>query len=162
MTKFNRDYDSILKTLNEVETPDSRNEWMQVVVDLLWDALADQGVSWVGFYLDSPQPGSDGEQCLILGPRRDKPACSPIGMHGVCGNSYLSRKTYIVKDIRELGENYIACDRKDQSEIVIPIVDENDECYGVLDLDSYEAGAFNEVDDVGLRRVLRAVGFIAG
>ncbi|MCH8345127.1 MAG: hypothetical protein IH983_14235, partial [Planctomycetes bacterium] len=59
----------------------SRQQRMWAVVDALWETLHDKGVSWVGLYLD--QPGDPDDQRLVLGPCRDKPACSPIGLHGV-------------------------------------------------------------------------------
>jgi len=125
---------------------------MRSVVDALWDALQDTAVSWVGFYVH------EGAEELILGPRRDKAACSPIGLHGVCGQAFRLRKPIIVRDVTELGENYIACDPRDRSEVVVPLFDESGSCWGVLDLDSHEVGAFDDTDVTGLQQVLRAAG----
>ena len=99
---------------------------------------------------------------MILGPRRDKPACSPIGLHGVCGKALLSKETLIVRDVKELGDDYIACDPRDQSEIVIPLIDEHGICWGVLDIDSYEIGAFDKSDLRGLSVLLRTAELLAG
>ncbi len=148
-----RRYDEIATRLTPAGPPEQR---MQRVVDVLWEALHEQGVSWVGFYLDVP--GAPDEQRLVLGPRRDKPACSPIGLHGVCGQSLTSRKTRIVRDVADLGPNYIACDPRDRSEIVVPLIDHDGTCRAVLDLDSWEVGAFDEHDERGLRTVLEAAG----
>lgn len=131
---------------------------MQAVVDALWDAFAAQGYSWVGFYLEAPD-APEAER-LVLGPRRDKPACSPIGLHGACGTAFLSKQTLIVRDVKDLGENYVACDPRDQSEIVIPMIDAAGTCWGVLDIDSFEIGAFDERDEAGLKSVLTAGGFV--
>jgi putative methionine-R-sulfoxide reductase with GAF domain len=125
---------------------------MQVVVDALWDALEPRGVSWVGFYVH------EGGDELVLGPRRDKPACSPIGLHGACGQAFTNRRPLVVPDVTKLGANYIACDPRDRSEVVIPLSDNDGECWGVLDLDSHEVGAFDESDVAGLTEVLRAAG----
>ncbi len=125
---------------------------MQVFVDALWDALHSTGVSWVGFYLHE-----DGDE-LILGPRRDKPACSPIGLHGACGQTFTRRMPLVVRDVADLGEGYIACDPRDQSEVVLPVFSESGTCWGVLDLDSYHVGAFDERDVDGLHDVLVAAG----
>ncbi|TWT44787.1 Free methionine-R-sulfoxide reductase [Phycisphaerae bacterium RAS1] len=133
-------------------TSGDRASRMQAVVDALWDALHDKGVSWVGFYLH------EGADELTLGPRRDKPACSPIGLHGACGKAFLSRQPLVVRDVAELGANYIACDPRDRSEVVIPVFDERGRCWGVLDVDSHEVGAFDERDVQGLRAVLAAAG----
>ena len=127
---------------------------MRAVVDRLWEALGSQGASWVGFYVHpDPQAGE-----LVLAVCRDRPACSPIGLHGACGRALLERCILIVRDVANLGENYIACDPRDRSEIVVPCIDQTDACWGVLDLDSHESGAFDVADAEGLHRVLVAAG----
>ncbi|MBU0639596.1 MAG: GAF domain-containing protein [Planctomycetes bacterium] len=129
-----------------------RQQRMQAVVNALWDALHDTGVSWVGFYL----PGGPDE--LVLGPLRDTPACSPIGLHGVCGRAFTQRRPQVVHDVRELGEEYVACDPRDSSEVVVPLFEAAGACWGVLDLDSHEVGAFSAEDVAGLVEVLRVAG----
>ncbi len=154
---MHRQYDAISSALPPLPTS-SRAERMQVVVDLLWTHLASRGVSWVGFYLDRPDEPE--ETRLILGPSRDAPACSPIGLHGVCGQALVRKRTRIVRDVAELGPNYIACDPRDRSEIVIPLIDETETAWAVLDLDSREIGAFSESDDLALRGVLARAGLL--
>jgi len=129
---------------------------MQAVVDGLWAALGDSGVSWVGFYLDRPKEPDD--RRLVLGPHRDSPACSPIGLHGVCGMSLVQRRDVIIHDVSTLGDEYIACDPRDRSEICVPLIGDSGAVWAVLDLDSREVGAFGEDDAAGLRRVLAAAG----
>jgi len=128
---------------------------MRAVVDVLWESLSTAGVSWVGFYVN--QPGEPPDRRLVLGPCRNSPACSPIGLHGACGSCLLSGRALIVRDARELGQNYIACDPRDRSEVVVPLF-HDDSCWGVLDLDSHDVGSFNHADAEGLRRVLIAAG----
>ena len=129
-----------------------RTARMQAVVDALWSTLHPTGVSWVGFYL------SENRKELTLGPRRDKPACSPIGLHGACGRAFKLRRPFVVRDVSELGEDYIACDPLDLSEVVLPLFDESGACWGVLDLDSHKVGAFDSTDVEGLQKVLLAAG----
>ena len=131
---------------------------MQIVVDALWDGLHTTGVSWVGFSLG--QPGEPDDRRLILGPCRNKPACSPIGLHGLCGRAFVSGRTCIVADVRTLGSSYIACDPRDQSEIVLPLIDSAGRVWGVQDLDSWDVGSFRMDDDRGLRHVLVAAGLL--
>ncbi len=133
----------------------TREERMNTFVDLAWEAFHSTGVSWIGFYLHH------GKDELVLGPRRNKPACSPIGLHGACGKSFHSRKPLIVRDVAELGENYIACDPRDKSEVVLPLLDETGTCWGVLDLDSYDVGAFNDDDVKGLTLLLQKARLIS-
>lgn len=128
-------------------------ERMRLLTDILWDHLGPTGVSWCGFYI----PGEvEGEMVLLS--CKPKPACSPIGMHGACGQSFLAAKTLVVHDVRELGPNYVACDPRDQSEVVVPVTAHDGSCLGVLDLDSHDVGSFTEADAQGLLAVLRAAG----
>ncbi len=139
-----------------IPTTGDRDTRMQTVVDALWEEFARFGVSWVGFYLD--QPGKTDDERLLLGPHRDTPACSPIGLHGVCGLALTSRGPRIVDDVRSLGGAYVACDPRDRSEIVIALIDSDNACWGVLDLDSREVASFDESDAAGLITVLAAAG----
>jgi len=129
--------------------------------DLLWDALSPRGLSWVGFYLEDPEApaGPDGGG-MVLAARRDKPACSPIGLHGVCGQSFLEEAVRLVEDVALLGAGYIACDPRDRSEVVIPIY-RGGYRWGVLDADSHEVACFGTPDIHGLCSVLRAAGLLA-
>ncbi len=148
-----RPYDRIATGLSCSGTREQR---MQAVVDAQWEALHDKDVSWVGFYVD--RPGTSADERLELGPHLDKPACSPIGVHGVCGQALRFQRPRIVDDVSELADDYIACDPNDRSEIALPLVDEQGVCWGVLDLDSWETAAFDESDERGLRGVLAAAG----
>ena len=123
-------------------------ERMQIIADEIWREFGEhRPVSWVGFYL----LGS-GE--MTLGPRRDKPACSPIGLHGACGAAALAGKTVVVRDVRELGAAYIACDPRDLAEIVVPIRGRDGRVVGVLDVDSHSVGAFGETDRLALEQIV--------
>ena len=116
-------------------------------IDLAWEHLQTTGVSWIGFY----DLASD-ETEMILGPCQNRPACSPIGMHGACGQALKSGKTLIVDDVADLGDAYVACDPSDLSEIVIPIG--NDHARSVLDLDSQDPASFGPEDDFWLKKCL--------
>ncbi len=95
-------------------------------------------ISWVGFYL------YDGQK-LFLGPFQGKVACTLIDMgKGVCGTAAMRRQTVLVEDVDKF-PGHIACDPESRSEIVIPIIKNND-LYGVLDLDSKELNSFNKTD----------------
>jgi putative methionine-R-sulfoxide reductase with GAF domain len=148
-----RPYEDILRGMG---VDGDRATRMQKLVDLLWDRLAATGVSWIGFY--SKAPGRDE---MILEARRDKPACSPIGLHGACGRSWKSRRSLIVTDVSRLGAGYIACDPRDRSEAVVPLFEDNGTCWGVLDVDSYKVGAFTGEDAEGLARIVTAAGLSA-
>lgn len=129
-------------------------------IDLAWEALSPVGVSWIGFY----RRDADSDQ-LLLEQCRDRPACSPIGLHGVCGQALRHRRTRIVRDVAELGEDYVACDPRDRAEIVIPLgpsapdAEVAEVADRVLDLDSFDLDAFSDVDDRRLRAILDLAGF---
>ena len=144
-----RDYSAIVRQLKPTG---DRAERMRTTVDALWSVLRDTGVSWVGFYLH------EGANELVLGPMRDKPACSPIGLHGACGEAFTTRHPVLVHDVQERGPNYIACDPRDRSEVVIPCLNADGTCWGVLDLDSHDVGSFSPADAADLVAVLRAAG----
>lgn len=125
---------------------------MKGFVDAAWDALSPQGVSWIGFYFKD-----EGVDTMTLGHRRDKPACSPIGLHGVCGRGWREQRSIVVRDVRVLGPDYVACDPRDQSEVVVPIFERRggaESCVGVLDVDSFDVGAFTEHDACQLARLM--------
>lgn len=126
---------------------------MQGCVDLIWEAFGNRPYSWIGFYSKTP----DADE-MLLERRRDKPACSPIGLQGMCGRSWREGRPILVNDVRTLGANYIACDPRDLSEIVVPCMNAEGTCWGVLDGDSYETGAFDQGDVEGLTRLVEAAG----
>jgi putative methionine-R-sulfoxide reductase with GAF domain len=145
-----RDYAGMVSRLKP--GPD-REMTMRLAVDAMWDTLGSRGVSWIGFYLKV-----SGKDEMVLGPRRDKPACSPIGLHGMCGHCWQEKKPIIVRDVATLGSNYIACDPKDKSELVIPLFEPDGSCWGVLDADSYDVDSFQEFDVGGLTRAVERAG----
>lgn len=124
----------------------SPTERMVALVDLLWERFSAQGYSWVGFYIPGQAQAGGVADEMILGPCRNSPACSPIGLHGMCGLAYLERRSVLVDDTQTLSDHYIACDPRDRSEVVIPLLNEAGGCVGVLDIDSHQPGAFTTHD----------------
>ncbi len=96
------------------------------------------GFFWVGFYL------VDGEQ-LVLGPFQGPIACTRIAFgKGVCGASWEQKTAILVPDV-EAFPGHIACSSLSRSEVVLPLM-KNGEVIGVLDVDSDQLNAFDEVD----------------
>ena len=147
-----RDYTGLLSACRSLSG--DRAMRMSGFVDAAWDVLAGADVSWLGFYLPDPED----DERMLLGPRRDKPACSPIELHGACGQSFTQRVTLVVPDVATLGEGYIACDPRDIAEVVIPVFDWHGRCWGVLDLDSVTRGAFTTRDADALHECLAVAG----
>jgi L-methionine (R)-S-oxide reductase len=151
-----RDYTGLIESARGAR-PEGRDAAMRLAVDLLWRAFGNKPISWVGFY----DKIADADE-MILVCREPKPACSPIGLHGMCGRSWEKRRSILVSDVRSLGSNYIACDPKDRSELVVPLLDGAGACSGVLDVDSYALAAFNETDVRATTELLIALGLTTG
>lgn len=122
-------------------------------LDIAWGALWSTGISWIGFYAHGP---AHDEMTLVQ--REPKPACSPIGLHGLCGRGWRDAACFVVPDVRTLGPNYVACDPRDQSELVVPVITPRGDAWGVLDADSFDLGAFTELDARGFTSLLVALG----
>lgn len=93
---------------------------------------------WVGFYLVQKDE-------LVLGPFQGPIACTRIQRgKGVCGTSWLRKETLVVDDV-DTFPGHIACSSMSKSEIVVPLIKEN-EVIGVLDVDSDELATFDDID----------------
>lgn len=158
------------RLLSLVPEPGTRAERCRAFVDAAWAALSPTGVSWLGFYAgpgESPDDASPPTppDAMLLGPSRNTPACSPIGLHGACGRAWRTGRSLVVRDVEALGAGYIACDPRDRSEVVVPVFRAGDNgrvCWGVLDLDSHEPGSFDASDAGSLHVLLGAAGLTFG
>ncbi|MEG1555159.1 MAG: GAF domain-containing protein [Bacteroidales bacterium] len=100
---------------------------------------------WVGFYLVK-------ENQLVLGPFQGTIACTRINKgRGVCGTAWEKGTTIIVPDVAKF-DGHIACSSLSRSEIVIPLIAENN-VMGLLDIDSDQMNAFDIVDQFYLEKV---------
>ncbi|WP_409370427.1 GAF domain-containing protein [Lysinibacillus sp. 38-6] len=106
-------------------------------------------INWVGFYLLQQDE-------LVLGPFQGLPACVriPIG-RGVCGTAVSQKETLVVKDVHAF-PGHIACDAASQSEIVIPLI-QQDQVIGVLDIDSPIKDRFSVEDQAGLEHFVQTL-----
>ena len=106
---------------------------------------------WVGFYIVKNNQ-------LVLGPFQGPIACTRIAYgRGVCGTSWKDKKAIIVDDVNQF-PGHIACSSLSQSEIVIPIVRDN-EVVAVLDVDSDELSQFDEIDKKYLSEIVEYINF---
>ena len=103
------------------------------------------GFFWIGFYLVK-----DGQ--LVLGPFQGDVACYRIRKgRGVCGTAWAEAKTQVVPDVEQF-PGHIACSSLSKSEIVVPVIKE-DEVIGVLDIDSDELATFDDTDQLYLEKL---------
>ena len=107
---------------------------------------------WVGFYLVKQNE-------LILGPFQGPVACTRIGIgRGVCGSAWQQSQTIIVADVEKF-PGHIACSSASKSEIVIPIII-NQQVIGVLDVDSELLNHFDATDQLYLEKLIRNISSI--
>jgi len=116
-------------------------------------ALKEQfGWFWVGFYLVKQEE-------LVLGPFQGPVACTRIRKgRGVCGSAWAQQKTLIVPDVEKF-PGHIACSSLSKSEIVVPLV-VNNQVVGVLDVDSDTYDSFDETDQKYLEEVVGMIKFV--
>ncbi|MBJ8325948.1 GAF domain-containing protein [Streptococcus pacificus] len=99
-----------------------------------------------GFYLYNDKE-------LVLGPFQGGVSCVRIALgKGVCGESAKKRETLIVDDVTKHA-NYISCDAAAKSEIVLPMV-KNNQLIGVLDLDSSLVADYDGIDQEYLEKFI--------
>jgi GAF domain-containing protein len=107
---------------------------------------------WVGFYLVKKDQ-------LVLGPFQGPVACTRINSgKGVCGTSWLKKETIIVDDV-ETFPGHIACSSLSKSEIVLPLLDQQNTVIGVLDVDSDSLNYFDNIDELYLIKIINLLKF---
>lgn len=138
--------ETISRIVSVVESPD---ESLQDVVDLL--ARSFEHYSWTGIYLLT-------HSTLVLGPWRGPAPTQhthiPLGQ-GVCGAAAAARRTEVVPDVHQ-DARYLECFPTTKSEIVVPIVDDQ-QIYGEIDVDSDRVNAFGAEDVRFLEQAARAI-----
>ena len=102
--------------------------------------------------VDPLKPGE-----LVVGPYQGTLGCLriPFGK-GVCGACADRKESIIVPDVHAF-PGHIACDSRTNSEIVVPVFDANGALVAILDVDSEQPDAFDEVDRLGLENICRTL-----
>ena len=99
---------------------------------------------FAGFYLYDQSE-------LILGPFQGGVSCVHIALgKGACGEAAQKQETIIVEDVHQHA-NYISCDSRAMSEIVVPMVKDG-QLLGVLDLDSEIVADYDQLDQAYLEQ----------
>lgn len=108
---------------------------------------------WTGFYVVDPLKPEE----LVVGPYQGTLGCLriPFGK-GVCGACADRKESIIVPDVHAF-PGHIACDSRTNSEIVVPVFDAHGALAAILDVDSEQADAFDEVDQLGLEAICRSL-----
>lgn len=130
----------------------SRTARYATTVSLLKAAFGER-FFWCGFY----EVDAHKDRELVVGPYQGTLGCLRIPFaKGVCGACATRRETIIVRDVHAF-PGHIACDSRSNSEIVVPVVDAGGALLAVLDVDSTDFAAFDEVDARGLEAVCKAM-----
>lgn len=107
---------------------------------------------WCGFYIVDETKNSE----LVVGPYQGTMGCLRIPFaKGVCGKCAREAKTQIVDDVHAIAD-HIACDSRSNSEIVVPVF-KNGKLHAVLDIDSTQFAAFDEIDAHGLEELVKII-----
>ena len=103
--------------------------------------------NWVGFYR------LVNENTLKVGPFQRTQGCLTINIEkGACGKCARENEMQIENDVSKI-PYHIVCSNETQSEIVIPIDDENNKVRAVLDINSTEIDSFGEIDKKYLKYI---------
>ena len=103
---------------------------------------------WVGFYLVK-------DEQLVLGPFQGPVACTRIKKgNGVCGEAWDLAETVVVDDV-DLFPGHIRCSSESKSEIVVPIINDDDDVVAVIDVDSAELASFDDTDQEYLEQIAK-------
>ena len=73
---------------------------------------------------------------------------------GVCGTAFLERRTLVVPDVEKF-PGHIACSSLFSFWNVVPIYNKEGKAIGVLDIDSTQLNAFDEIDAQYLEQAMR-------
>ncbi len=108
------------------------------------------GHLWTGFYRVA-EPGKR----LLVGPYQGTLGCLEITFGGgVCGTAAAEARSVVVPDV-DAFPGHITCDARARSEIVVPVTGPAGALIAVLDIDSEEAGTFDDEDREALERIVQ-------
>jgi GAF domain-containing protein len=143
--RYKRIYDQLRELVLKTENKIAR---MATIAAILHHKMAQ--FFWTGFYILI-----DGE--LIIGPYQGPLACQILEKEkGVCWTGVTSKKTIIVPDVHKF-PGHVACDSRSNSEILVPLIDKENQVWGVLDVDSRKFNAFSELDKEWLEKIVKLI-----
>lgn len=103
----------------------------------------DSRFDWVGVYLLNPEGTELWLHNYVGSPTEH--ARIAVG-EGVCGTAVATASNILVDDVTTV-ENYLACSPDVKSEMVV-LIRAGEDIYGQIDIDSEEAAAFGEEDEI--------------
>ena len=143
--RYGRIYAQLAELTRKSNDPDARMATLAAVLHHKMEYFF-----WTGFYLLR-----DGQ--LTVRCYQGPVACQVLEKDkGVCWTAINRGETIVVEDVH-LFPGHIACDSRSQSEVVVPLYDQNGDITGVLDVDSKEKGSFDETDALWLEKIVRLI-----
>jgi len=142
-------YERIVNQLQGLlRATDNRTARMATIAALLHHKMPH--FFWTGFYLLMNDK-------LIVGPYQGPLACQILEKgKGVCWACIRKEKAINVPDVHKF-PGHIPCDARSNSEIVVPLIDQKSEAWGVLDVDSRMFNAFSTADQTWLERIVKLI-----
>jgi GAF domain-containing protein len=145
--RYSRIYSQLSELTQKSNSPAARMATIIAVLHHKMDTFF-----WTGFYLIE-----NGEMTVNM--YQGPVACQILEKNkGVCWAAFNKKETVVVEDVLQF-PGHIACDSRSNSEIVVPLKNATGEIIGVLDVDSKEKAAFDEVDARWLEKILELVNF---
>lgn len=145
MTKEQK-YQEVLRNVESmIQGEDDRISVMSTIACELYHAF--EYFNWVGFYrlVD--------DVTLKVGPYQGTHGCLTIHIdRGVCGKCAREKQIQLENDVANL-PHHIACSSDTQSEMVLPVFDQQGNLRAVLDIDSTEKNSFDDIDETYLTRL---------
>ena len=144
-SRYDRIYKQIKELIIPVQDPQST---MATITAVLHNKF--KHFFWTGFYfLNQDRLLVNCYQgplaCLILKP-----------FIGVCWAAIDKQETIVVPNVHEFA-GHIACDSRSNSEIVVPVWNKEKQIVAVLDIDSREFDAFDEIDVKNLQKITQLI-----
>lgn len=144
--RYHRIYQQIEDLIVATQSPWSR---MSTIAAILHHKMPTY--FWTGFYY------LDSDDNLIVGPYQGPVACLKLKKNsGVCWAGVNQAESIVVADVEKF-PGHIACSSLSKSEIVVPVRDKSGKVFGVLDVDSRELDAFNDIDRQELEKIVELV-----
>jgi len=140
--RYQRVYNQLEELLKKCNNINSRLATVSAVLHHKMDSFF-----WTGFYLLE-------DDRLCVGPYQGPVACMELEKDkGVCWAVINKKETICVSDVNKF-PGHIACDSRSKSEIVVPLINNNEKLIGVLDVDSNKLSTFDLTDSLWLNRIV--------
>ena len=145
-------YSALLDVYKSViDGEDNEIARLSTLISLLTSTFGER-FFWCGFYMVDETKNNE----LVVGPYQGTMGCLRIPFtKGVCGKCAREAKIQSVDDVHAIAD-HIACDSRSNSEIVVPIF-KHGKLHAVLDIDSTEFAAFDEIDAHGLEELVKII-----